>query len=128
MIAVNNSAFVYFCIVQTGCNKVYTSTSDVLTHENFHKKNLSLISEGFQRFRATEDCGVPNCGFYGHKTTHFHCRRPGCEFVFKNKCDIEKHKTYHMKDDIYRKDGFKKYSKHEVIIGRVRGSLGAKHM
>ncbi|XP_071805727.1 zinc finger protein castor homolog 1-like isoform X2 [Asterias amurensis] len=102
----------YHCL-QTGCNKVYTSTSDVLTHENFHKKNLSLISEGFQRFRATEDCGVPNCGFYGHKTTHFHCRRPGCEFVFKNKCDIEKHKTYHMKDDIYRKDGFKKYSKHE---------------
>ncbi|XP_038076204.1 zinc finger protein castor homolog 1-like isoform X2 [Patiria miniata] len=102
----------YHCL-QTGCNKVYTSTSDVLTHENFHKKNMSLINEGFQRFRATEDCGVPNCTFYGHKTTHFHCRRPGCDFVFKNKCDIEKHKTYHIKDDIYRKDGFKKFSKHE---------------
>ncbi|XP_022090253.1 zinc finger protein castor homolog 1-like isoform X2 [Acanthaster planci] len=102
----------YHCL-QSGCNKVYTSTSDVLTHENFHKKNMSLINEGFQRFRATEDCGVPTCTFYGHKTTHFHCRRPGCDFVFKNKCDIEKHKTYHIKDDIYRKDGFKKFSKHE---------------
>ncbi|XP_071476914.1 uncharacterized protein [Diadema antillarum] len=102
----------YHCM-QPGCHKVYTSTSDVLTHENFHKKNFTLLNDGFQRFRATEDCGTPRCSFYGQKTTHFHCRRPGCEFVFKNKCDIEKHKTFHMKDDIYRKDGFRKFSKHE---------------
>lgn len=59
---------------QVGCNKVYTSTSDVMTHENFHKKNTQLINDGFQRFRATEDCGTADCQFYGQKTTHFHCR------------------------------------------------------
>lgn len=59
---------------QVGCNKVYTSTSDVMTHENFHKKNTQLINDGFQRFRATEDCGTVDCQFYGQKTTHFHCR------------------------------------------------------
>lgn len=57
---------------------MYTSTSDVMTHENFHKKNTQLINDGFQRFRATEDCGTADCQFYGQKTTHFHCRcRPG---------------------------------------------------
>lgn len=59
---------------QVGCSKVYTSTSDVMTHENFHKKNAQLINDGFQRFRATEDCGTVGCQFYGQKTTHFHCR------------------------------------------------------
>ncbi|XP_015421426.1 PREDICTED: LOW QUALITY PROTEIN: zinc finger protein castor homolog 1 [Myotis davidii] len=99
--------------LQVGCNKVYTSTSDVMTHENFHKKNTQLINDGFQRFRATEDCGTADCQFYGQKTTHFHCRRPGCTFTFKNKCDIEKHKSYHIKDDAYAKDGFKKFYKYE---------------
>uniref|UniRef100_A0A9J7XXF7 Castor zinc finger 1 n=1 Tax=Cyprinus carpio carpio TaxID=630221 RepID=A0A9J7XXF7_CYPCA len=101
------------CNYQVGCNKVYTSTSDVMTHENFHKKNAQLINDGFQRFRATEDCGTVGCQFYGQKTTHFHCRRPGCTFTFKNKCDIEKHKSYHIKDDAYAKDGFKKFYKYE---------------
>lgn len=63
----------FFCL-QVGCSKVYTSTSDVMTHENFHKKNAQLINDGFQRFRATEDCGTVGCQFYGQKTTHFHCR------------------------------------------------------
>eukprot|EP00061_Rhincodon_typus_P010980 g35658.t1 len=84
-----------------------------MTHENFHKKNAQLINDGFQRFRATEDCGTLGCQFYGQKTTHFHCRRPGCTFTFKNKCDIEKHKSYHIKDDAYAKDGFKKFYKYE---------------
>lgn len=61
-------------LLQVGCSKVYTSTSDVMTHENFHKKNAQLINDGFQRFRATEDCGTVGCQFYGQKTTHFHCR------------------------------------------------------
>ncbi|XP_071946208.1 zinc finger protein castor homolog 1-like [Antedon mediterranea] len=102
----------YHCM-QNGCCKVYTSTSDVLTHENYHKKNASLLSDGFQRFRATEDCGVNSCTFYGQKTTHFHCRRAECNFSFKNKCDIEKHKAFHLKDDQYQREGFKKFSKHE---------------
>ncbi|XP_071840384.1 zinc finger protein castor homolog 1-like isoform X3 [Apostichopus japonicus] len=102
----------YHCM-QQGCNKVYTSTSDVLGHENFHKKNATLLNEGFQRFRATEDCGNRLCEFYGQKTTHFHCQRHGCNFVFKNKYDIERHKTFHTKDDIYKREGFKKFSKHE---------------
>ncbi|XP_063292263.1 zinc finger protein castor homolog 1 isoform X3 [Pelobates fuscus] len=108
----NGKSTHYHCM-QVGCNKVYTSTSDVMTHENFHKKNTQLINDGFQRFRATEDCGTVECQFYGQKTTHFHCRRPGCSFTFKNKCDIEKHKSYHVKDDAYAKDGFKKFYKYE---------------
>ncbi|XP_042335450.1 zinc finger protein castor homolog 1 isoform X2 [Sceloporus undulatus] len=108
----NGKSTHYHCM-QVGCNKVYTSTSDVMTHENFHKKNTQLINDGFQRFRATEDCGTVDCQFYGQKTTHFHCRRPGCTFTFKNKCDIEKHKSYHIKDDAYAKDGFKKFYKYE---------------
>ncbi|KAG7265355.1 hypothetical protein CRUP_006019 [Coryphaenoides rupestris] len=108
----NGKSTHYHCM-QVGCNKVYTSTSDVMTHENFHKKNAQLINDGFQRFRATEDCGTVECQFYGQKTTHFHCRRPGCSFTFKNKCDIEKHKSYHIKDDAYAKDGFKKFYKYE---------------
>lgn len=43
----------------------------------------------------------------------FFFRRPGCTFTFKNKCDIEKHKSYHIKDDAYAKDGFKKFYKYE---------------
>ncbi|XP_063064972.1 zinc finger protein castor homolog 1 isoform X2 [Engraulis encrasicolus] len=108
----NGKSTHYHCM-QVGCNKVYTSTSDVMTHENFHKKNAQLINDGFQRFRATEDCGTVSCQFYGQKTTHFHCRRSGCTFTFKNKCDIEKHKSYHIKDDAYAKDGFKKFYKYE---------------
>uniref|UniRef100_A0A8D3B5D0 Castor zinc finger 1 n=1 Tax=Scophthalmus maximus TaxID=52904 RepID=A0A8D3B5D0_SCOMX len=108
----NGKSTHYHCM-QVGCSKVYTSTSDVMTHENFHKKNAQLINDGFQRFRATEDCGTVACQFYGQKTTHFHCRRPGCTFTFKNKCDIEKHKSYHIKDDAYAKDGFKKFYKYE---------------
>ncbi|GCB69417.1 hypothetical protein scyTo_0012424, partial [Scyliorhinus torazame] len=108
----NGKSTHYHCM-QVGCTKVYTSTSDVMTHENFHKKNAQLINDGFQRFRATEDCGTIGCQFYGQKTTHFHCRRPGCIFTFKNKCDIEKHKSYHIKDDAYAKDGFKKFYKYE---------------
>lgn len=69
----NGKSTHYHCM-QVGCNKVYTSTSDVMTHENFHKKNTQLINDGFQRFRATEDCGTTDCQFYGQKTTHFHCR------------------------------------------------------
>ncbi|XP_070562081.1 zinc finger protein castor homolog 1-like isoform X2 [Ptychodera flava] len=109
-----NKKHTHYHCMQVGCNKVYTSTSDVITHENFHKKNAALISDGFQRFRATEDCGTLTCSFYGQKTTHFHCRRAGCDFSFKNKCDIEKHKVYHVRDDQYNSEGFKKFSKHEI--------------
>lgn len=47
------------------------------------------------------------------QSPHVPCRRPGCTFTFKNKCDIEKHKSYHIKDDAYAKDGFKKFYKYE---------------
>lgn len=74
--------------LQQGCDKVYISTSDVQMHANYHRKDSAIIQEGFQRFRATEDCGTPLCAFYGQRTTHFHCRRPGCNFTFKNKADM----------------------------------------
>ncbi|XP_062590668.1 zinc finger protein castor homolog 1-like [Saccostrea cucullata] len=102
----------YHCL-QPGCDKVYISTSDVQMHANYHRKDSAIIQEGFQRFRATEDCGTPMCAFYGQRTTHFHCRRPGCNFTFKNKADMEKHKTYHQKDEVLGRDGFKKFMKYE---------------
>ena len=57
-------------------------------HANYHRKDSAIIQEGFQRFRATENCKTPSCVFMGQKTTHFHCRRAGCSFTFKNKSDM----------------------------------------
>ncbi|XP_076320474.1 zinc finger protein castor homolog 1-like isoform X2 [Tachypleus tridentatus] len=101
----------YHCL--KGCDKVYISTSDVQMHANYHRKDSAIIREGFQRFRATEDCGTQQCSFYGQRTTHFHCRRTGCNYTFKNKADMEKHKSYHIKDEQLNKDGFKKFMKQE---------------
>lgn len=42
------------------------------------------------------------------------CRRKDCNFTFKNKCDIDKHKAYHMRDDAYTRQGFKKFYKNEA--------------
>ncbi|XP_076320477.1 zinc finger protein castor homolog 1-like isoform X5 [Tachypleus tridentatus] len=102
----------YHCLKE-GCDKVYISTSDVQMHANYHRKDSAIIREGFQRFRATEDCGTQQCSFYGQRTTHFHCRRTGCNYTFKNKADMEKHKSYHIKDEQLNKDGFKKFMKQE---------------
>ncbi|XP_061380272.1 zinc finger protein castor homolog 1-like isoform X2 [Danaus plexippus] len=109
----NRSQTHYHCI-QDGCDKVYISTSDVQMHANYHRKDSAILQEGFQRFRATESCSAPHCMFAGQRTTHFHCRRPGCTYTFKNKADMEKHKTYHIKDEALSKDGFKKYMKSEA--------------
>ncbi|KAK9744592.1 hypothetical protein QE152_g7649 [Popillia japonica] len=103
----------YHCIKE-GCDKVYISTSDVQMHANYHRKDSAIIQEGFQRYRATEECGASYCAFFGQRTTHFHCRRPGCRYTFKNKSDMEKHKTYHIKDEQLSRDGFKKFMKNEV--------------
>ncbi|XP_035208534.1 zinc finger protein castor homolog 1-like isoform X2 [Stegodyphus dumicola] len=102
----------YHCLKES-CDKVYISTSDVQMHANYHRKDTAIIQEGFQRFRATENCATATCLFFGQRTTHFHCRRSGCSFTFKNKADMEKHKTYHIKDEQLNKDGFKKFMKHE---------------
>lgn len=80
----------YHCIKE-GCDKVYISTSDVQMHANYHRKDSAIIQEGFQRYRATEECGASYCAFFGQRTTHFHCRRPGCRFTFKNKSDMGKY-------------------------------------
>ncbi|XP_045465819.1 zinc finger protein castor homolog 1-like isoform X1 [Harmonia axyridis] len=103
----------YHCIKE-GCDKVYISTSDVQMHANYHRKDSAIIQEGFQRYRATEECGASYCAFFGQRTTHFHCRRSGCRFTFKNKSDMEKHKSYHIKDEQLSRDGFKKFMKNEV--------------
>ncbi|XP_077289087.1 zinc finger protein castor homolog 1-like isoform X2 [Arctopsyche grandis] len=108
----NRSQTHYHCI-QDGCDKVYISTSDVQMHANYHRKDSAILQEGFQRFRATERCSAAHCAFRGQRTTHFHCRRPGCKYTFKNKADMEKHKTYHIKDEQLARDGFKKYMKNE---------------
>ncbi len=75
-------------LLQDGCSKVYISTSDVQMHANYHRKDSAIIQEGFQRFRATEQCDIATCTFAGQKTTHFHCCRPNCRFTFKNKADM----------------------------------------
>ncbi|XP_018574221.1 zinc finger protein castor homolog 1-like isoform X2 [Anoplophora glabripennis] len=103
----------YHCIKE-GCDKVYISTSDVQMHANYHRKDSAIIQEGFQRYRATEECGASYCAFFGQRTTHFHCRRTGCRFTFKNKSDMEKHKSYHIKDEQLSRDGFKKFMKNEI--------------
>ncbi|XP_034951460.1 uncharacterized protein [Chelonus insularis] len=103
----------YHCIHEN-CDKVYISTSDVQMHANYHRKDSAIIQEGFQRFRATENCGTEYCPFAGQRTTHFHCRRMGCRFTFKNKADMDKHKSYHIKDEQLSRDGFKKFMKSET--------------
>ncbi|XP_063985247.1 uncharacterized protein LOC135166671 isoform X2 [Diachasmimorpha longicaudata] len=103
----------YHCI-HDNCDKVYISTSDVQMHANFHRKDSAIIQEGFQRYRATENCSTDYCPFAGQRTTHFHCRRPGCTFTFKNKADMDKHKSYHIKDEQLSRDGFKKFMKNEA--------------
>lgn len=102
----------YHCLKE-GCDKVYISTSDVQMHANYHRKDSAIMQEGFQRFRASEDCNQPACSFSGQRTTHFHCMRSACNYTFKNKADMEKHKTYHIKDEQLTKDGFKKFMKQE---------------
>ncbi|CAH8621288.1 unnamed protein product [Schistosoma rodhaini] len=102
----------YHCM-QSNCDKVYVSTSDVQMHANYHRKDAVIIQEGFQRFRATEDCGITKCPFYKECTTHFHCRRSNCHFTFKNKADMEKHKVHHQKNDRFAQDGFRRYIKCE---------------
>lgn len=77
----------YHCIHEN-CDKVYISTSDVQMHANYHRKDSAILQEGFQRFRATESCATEHCPFTGQRTTHFHCRRIGCRFTFKNKADM----------------------------------------
>ena len=104
----------YHCIHTENCDKCYISTSDVQMHFNYHRKDNAIQREGFLRYRGTDDCGDPACPYRGQKTTHFHCNRGGCNYTFKNKADMEKHKNYHMKDEQLCKDGFKKFMKHEA--------------
>ncbi|BHF82956.1 Zinc finger protein castor 1 [Sparganum proliferum] len=83
-------------------------------HANYHRKDAVILQEGFQRYRATEVCDVPDCPYVDERTTHFHCKRIGCNFTFKNKADIEKHKNHHQKNDEHAKNGFRKFTKYEV--------------
>ncbi|OON18293.1 zinc finger, C2H2 type, partial [Opisthorchis viverrini] len=110
---VHNGRQTHYHCVKPNCTKVYISTSDVQMHANFHRKDAVIIQEGFQRFRASENCGVQGCPFTKERTTHFHCRRTNCHFTFKNKADMEKHKLHHQKNDNFAKDGFRKYIKCE---------------
>lgn len=103
----------YHCI-HDNCDKTYISTSDVQMHANYHRKDSAIIQEGFQRFRATENCATAHCPFSAQRTTHFHCRRANCRYTFKNKADMDKHKSYHIKDEQLSRDGFKKFMKNEA--------------
>ncbi|XP_043655240.1 transcription factor castor isoform X2 [Drosophila teissieri] len=103
----------YHCVYEH-CPKVYVSTSDVQMHANFHRKDSEIVNEGFRRFRAHESCRIEECPFFGKKISHYHCCREGCNHTFKNKADMDKHKTYHLKDHQLKMDGFKKILKTEV--------------
>ncbi|KMZ01705.1 transcription factor castor isoform X1 [Drosophila simulans] len=103
----------YHCVYEH-CPKVYVSTSDVQMHANFHRKDSEIVNEGFRRFRAHETCRIEDCPFFGKKISHYHCCREGCTHTFKNKADMDKHKTYHLKDHQLKMDGFKKILKTEV--------------
>ncbi|XP_031640146.1 uncharacterized protein LOC116352044 isoform X2 [Contarinia nasturtii] len=118
----------YHCL-QGNCDKVYISTSDVQMHSNYHRKDSAIMQEGFQRFRATEECNADFCSFAGQRTTHFHCIRDSCNYTFKNKAEMEKHKTYHIKDELLARDGFKKFMKNEPCsFDRCRFSLQCNHI
>uniref|UniRef100_A0A1B0CKL1 C2H2-type domain-containing protein n=1 Tax=Lutzomyia longipalpis TaxID=7200 RepID=A0A1B0CKL1_LUTLO len=118
----------YHCL-RANCDKVYISTSDVQMHSNYHRKDSVIFQEGFQRFRATEECNTDYCAFSRQRTTHFHCRRSNCRYTFKNKADIEKHKTYHIKDEQLTRDGFKKFLKTEACtFPACRFSKVANHI
>ena len=84
----------YHCIQSDGCDKVYISTSDVQMHFNYHRKDNAIQREGFLRFRGAEDCETDHCIYRNQKTTHFHCRRSGCQFTFKNKADMGKTESF----------------------------------
>uniref|UniRef100_A0A182VV37 C2H2-type domain-containing protein n=1 Tax=Anopheles minimus TaxID=112268 RepID=A0A182VV37_9DIPT len=109
----HNHKHTHYHCVHENCDKVYISTSDVQMHANYHRKHEAIVKNGFQRFRATEDCHTDYCVFRTQRTTHFHCRRENCKYTFKNKADMEKHKTYHLKDEMLLKDGYKKFLKTE---------------
>ncbi|XP_052899247.1 uncharacterized protein LOC128305706 [Anopheles moucheti] len=109
----HNHKHTHYHCVHDNCDKVYISTSDVQMHANYHRKHEAIVKNGFQRFRATEDCNTDYCIFRAQRTTHFHCRRENCKYTFKNKADMEKHKTYHLKDEMLLKDGYKKFLKTE---------------
>ncbi|XP_055690057.1 zinc finger protein castor homolog 1-like isoform X3 [Lutzomyia longipalpis] len=124
----------YHCL-RANCDKVYISTSDVQMHSNYHRKDSVIFQEGsllscrFQRFRATEECNTDYCAFSRQRTTHFHCRRSNCRYTFKNKADMEKHKTYHIKDEQLTRDGFKKFLKTEACtFPACRFSKVANHI
>ncbi|XP_003738488.2 zinc finger protein castor homolog 1-like [Galendromus occidentalis] len=126
---VHNRKQTHYHCMHDKCDKCYISTSDVQMHSNYHKKDIAIIQEGFQRFRATEDCETPACQFYNQRTTHFHCIRDNCSTTFKNKADIEKHKTYHIKDEQLAKDGFRKFMKHEpCVFAGCRFNLTCNHI
>jgi len=94
--------------------------------QQFRLKNyLSFVF----RFRGQEDCSTSYCPFRDQKTTHFHCNRGGCNFTFKNKADMEKHKNFHMKDEQLNKDGFKKFMKNdECGFGDCRFAKTVNHI
>lgn len=100
----------YHCI-EPECDKVYISTSDVQMHANYHRKTRAIRMQGFLRVRNLEQCQEPGCPYADQQTTHFHCLRDGCQFTFKNKGEMEKHKVYHLKDEQLLSDGFKKFFK-----------------
>ncbi|XP_058124135.1 uncharacterized protein LOC131281942 [Anopheles ziemanni] len=109
----HNHKHTHYHCVHENCDKVYISTSDVQMHANYHRKHEAIVKNGFQRFRATEECNTDYCVFRSQRTTHFHCRRENCKYTFKNKADMEKHKTYHQKDEMLLRDGYKKFLKTE---------------
>ncbi|XP_055642648.1 uncharacterized protein LOC129779277 [Toxorhynchites rutilus septentrionalis] len=109
----HNHKHTHYHCVHESCDKVYISTSDVQMHANYHRKHEAIVKNGFQRFRATEECNTDHCAFKAQKTTHFHCRRENCKYTFKNKADMEKHKTYHLKHETLLREGYKKFLKSE---------------
>jgi hypothetical protein len=115
-------------------------------HANLRRKEMAINKEGFQGYRAIDDCREDFCPFRQQKSTHFHCIRSSCTFTFKNKADMGKrkaggamrlikevatHSGVHPKfmrlcretqgvsddeNDELVKDGFRKYMKYEHCL------------
>ena len=99
-------------------------------HANYHRKDSAIIQEGFQRFRATEDCATAYCAFNGQRTTHFHCRRPPCNYTFKNKADMGKRHFIlkFFKESVWTGSSLSDETNRIVEMRWVRGTWGIYHL
>jgi len=79
------------------CSYCCTDSSKVLTHRKNHAKMDKVVSQGFTKCLAADDCRVSACP-YARKQTHFHCLIAGCQTPVLGPAQMTAHKTKHDTD------------------------------